>query len=56
MSLYSENDIKYEIAHVLLTEPILTRLDAVCTTNHATREHFILTAVVQLLDQLEVSQ
>jgi hypothetical protein len=56
MSLYSEEYIKYEIAHVLLTDLILNRLDAVCSIHHTTREHFILTAVVQLLDQLEVSQ
>lgn len=56
MSLHSESNIDYEIAHVLLTEPILTRLDALCATHHATREHFILTALVQLLDQLEVSR
>lgn len=56
MSPEHESSIKYEIAHVLLTEPIITRLNAVCTIHHTTREHFILTAVVQLLDQLEVSQ
>jgi hypothetical protein len=45
-----------EICHVLISKPDIARLDSLCTTHHTTREFFILTAVIQLLDQLEVSR